>query len=324
MFVSQAQDIHFSQFYDSPLNLNPATTGDFDGSYRLVGNFRRQWTSVSSNPFRTTSFSADAHDFLKAKNFGLGLVLFQDIAGDSRLKDLRGRLASSYTLNFGKDLVHQIRLGGAAGINQFSLDYSDLNYGDQFNGNRFDPNLPSMETEGASDGGILINAAVGALYWFKSKKLRKFNLGISLANLNRAKKVFGPGDAARIPRRLTIHSQVVWPLKTNWYLEPFALFMQQGVYRQFNIGSTLRYDLDPRKFNYRAVFVGGSSRIGDAANLTAGLYYGPWKFGLSYDINYSRLTAASNYRGGAEIAVIYIVPALLPKRVKYKYCPDFL
>ena len=38
-----AQDIHFSQFGNSPINLNPGLTGAFGGDMRFVANYRNQW-----------------------------------------------------------------------------------------------------------------------------------------------------------------------------------------------------------------------------------------------------------------------------------------
>ncbi|MES1226414.1 MAG: type IX secretion system membrane protein PorP/SprF, partial [Bacteroidota bacterium] len=41
-----AQDPNFSQFFASPLTLNPALTGKFDGVYRVAGNYRNQWPTI--------------------------------------------------------------------------------------------------------------------------------------------------------------------------------------------------------------------------------------------------------------------------------------
>jgi type IX secretion system PorP/SprF family membrane protein len=283
---SFSQDIHFTQFYDSPLNLNPSLAGDFDGSFRFTGNFRRQWASISSGPFNTTSLSVDANNFLKIKNLGLGVLLFQDIAGDSRMQDLRGNLALSYSIRLSRDSVHQLRVGLMPGINQTSVDYSDLRFGDQFNGSRFDPNKPTQQTFGI-ESFTNLNQASGLSYEYKDKSQRSIKAGFAVSNMLQQIRSFNSGSNIPLERRFTLHAQATLPLIPNWYLEPFALYMSQGVYSQLNFGSTLRYDMDPRKFNYRAVFVGLGTRWGDAANLTAGMYYGPWKFGLSYDINYS-------------------------------------
>ncbi|HRJ35295.1 MAG TPA: type IX secretion system membrane protein PorP/SprF, partial [Flavobacteriales bacterium] len=75
----KAQDIHFSQFDLSPINLNPGNTGLFDGTYRFAGNFRNQWRSVTV-PYSTFSLSADANNFLEKKGLGAGIRINHDIA----------------------------------------------------------------------------------------------------------------------------------------------------------------------------------------------------------------------------------------------------
>src|SRR5688572_29642140 len=78
--AGNAQDIHFSQFYDSPLLLNPAAAGA-SADYRLAINYKNQWKSVI-NPFKTAALAFDAK-LMKAKknNFGVGVSLFNDKVG---------------------------------------------------------------------------------------------------------------------------------------------------------------------------------------------------------------------------------------------------
>ena len=45
-FFIKAQDPHFSQFFASPLTLNPAFTGKFDGLFRVAGNYRLIGTTL--------------------------------------------------------------------------------------------------------------------------------------------------------------------------------------------------------------------------------------------------------------------------------------
>lgn len=52
------QDAHWSQFNDNQLFQSPAHTGQFDGDFRLIGNYREQWRSVTI-PYRTCSISLD-------------------------------------------------------------------------------------------------------------------------------------------------------------------------------------------------------------------------------------------------------------------------
>ncbi|MFZ9661636.1 MAG: type IX secretion system membrane protein PorP/SprF, partial [Chitinophagaceae bacterium] len=56
--LAKAQDPHFSQFFSSPLTLNPAYTGKFDGKYRLAINYKNQWHPINY-AFTTSTISAD-------------------------------------------------------------------------------------------------------------------------------------------------------------------------------------------------------------------------------------------------------------------------
>ena len=84
MFSAKAQDIHFSQFYLSPLNLNPAMTGVMNCNIRLVANYRNQWASVlRSNAFRTYSVSYDQRIPVGRNDFfGIGGTFWGDRAGE--------------------------------------------------------------------------------------------------------------------------------------------------------------------------------------------------------------------------------------------------
>src|SRR6187549_3455021 len=88
-FFAQAQDPHFSQFFASPLTLNPAFTGKFDGQFRLAANHRDQWPSIPK-AYVTTSASVD-FGLLKSKIpegdvFGIGISALSDQSADAALK----------------------------------------------------------------------------------------------------------------------------------------------------------------------------------------------------------------------------------------------
>ena len=99
----QAQDIHFSQFYMSPLNLNPAMTGVMNCNHRFVANYRNQWSSIlKQNAYNTYSLSYDQklpvgrYDY-----FGIGGTLWGDKAGTSEFATLQARLSGSYAKKMG-------------------------------------------------------------------------------------------------------------------------------------------------------------------------------------------------------------------------------
>ena len=110
------QDLHFSQWFNSPLMTNPANTGFIpDADYRLGANYRNQWSTVMSVPYQTMSVWGDAQVFRnRIENgwMGLGGAILKDDAGSSTL-----------------DLNRSIRIGGVSpdgGI--FKPDFAGVQY----------------------------------------------------------------------------------------------------------------------------------------------------------------------------------------------------
>src|SRR5690349_6060643 len=87
--AGRAQDLHFSQWYNSPLTINPANTGFIpDADYRLGANYRNQWSSVMTVPYKTMSIWGDAQVFrdrIESGWVGLGGAILRDVAGSGSL-----------------------------------------------------------------------------------------------------------------------------------------------------------------------------------------------------------------------------------------------
>ena len=108
------QDPNFSQFFASPLTLNPALTGKFDGDFRLAGNYRNQWPTIN-NAFTTETVSFDA-GILKTKipdfdQFGVGVMAFSDKSGDGVLQNNYMAVSTAYHKALDENGFHQIGLG---------------------------------------------------------------------------------------------------------------------------------------------------------------------------------------------------------------------
>jgi type IX secretion system PorP/SprF family membrane protein len=142
-----AQDIHFSQFYDSPLNMSPALTGT-DAPFRANINYRNQW-SAFGKPFQTIAGSVDMA-LLKKKDkgafIGAGLNFFQDKAGQTGLAKMLIAGNISSVLKTGSNSNLSIGFQGA--YNQRSINLSNVRWDNQFNGTAYDPSLASGEASG--------------------------------------------------------------------------------------------------------------------------------------------------------------------------------
>ena len=89
----QAQDLHFSQFFNSPLTTNPANTGFIpDADYRVGAHYRNQYSSILASPYKTISVFADAQlmrNQIENGWLGLGALILSDVAGSGGLRSTK-------------------------------------------------------------------------------------------------------------------------------------------------------------------------------------------------------------------------------------------
>lgn len=310
------QDIHFSQFYNSPLNLNPAMIGVFDGDYRFVANQRTQWSSVTT-PYSTFGLSADAGS-LFGSPFGAGLSIYNDKAGDSEFGTLQIGLGASY--RFKLDSTQSLTISAQPAFTQRSINYTKLQFDNQYNGFFFDESLGNGETF-QNNGGTYFNLH-GGLSWNKKIAQRKeITAGFALHNILRPEQTF---FNANIPlhQRITLHTGALFAVSDKVDVLPAIQFQKQHNYKEIIFGGQGKYHLN--NGNYKALYAGIWYRNADATYFSIGMDYSDFHFGISYDLNLSSLEVASNHRGGFEFAIIYIISRYKPDIKRYKACPDYI
>ena len=185
-----SQDLHFSQFYTSPLSINPSLAGNFNGDYRVGLNARNQWASVTV-PYQTLSVYGDvavAQDKVGENNWiGLGTSFFLDRAGDGELRTIKahGHIA------FHKHLSDQffLSLGAGFGYVQKSIDLSKLTFSSQWDGIGFDGNINNLEDFSANQFGYL-DVSSGLSLSFMSPESYSGTVGFSLQHINRPLESF--------------------------------------------------------------------------------------------------------------------------------------
>jgi type IX secretion system PorP/SprF family membrane protein len=317
-----SQDIHFSQFYHSPMNLNPGLAGQFDGDYRFVGNYRNQWSSVTV-PYKTFSFSADATKFLKRKDLGAGIVFNHDNTGDSRFKTTVFNVVGSYKIALNKDSNQYLAGGLQTGITNKRLSYEPLQFDAQYNGARYDAGLPNNENFTTS-GQTYLNLHAGVSYFYQIENRKRIEAGIALFNLTSPKETFFGNGNVRLDRRVTAHATVQYQVADKIDVMPSVFLMKQGTYTEFIFGSLGKYIVNDFRGDYQAAYVGMWYRTKDAGYMSAGYEFNSWNVSLSYDFNLSTLKPASSGRGGIELAVIYILKQFKPVKIKHRVCPNYL
>lgn len=318
--VSFGQDIHWSQFNDNPIFQNPSNVGDFTGDYRFIANYRDQWRSVTV-PFSTFNFSVDSK-LRTHPELSYGVYFFYDQVGDGRFQtfELMGNVA--YRLKLSSDGKQFLTGGLNFGMNHRQFDFDKFYFGNQYNGVLYDPNLSNNESLNR-DKKTNFSVGVGAIYKLNISERQHITGGVSVFNLNKPNQGF---YGAKIPRdiRTNIFVRTQFKLNYDWDVLPSMQFNIQGKYREFVLGSSVKYTLVNRLGNYKALYAGLWYRVKDASYITVGMDFQDWFAGISYDINLSKLIPASSARGGLEIAIRYILHEFKPTKNVHRICPDYI
>lgn len=320
----KAQDIHFSQFLNSPLNLNPAQTGFFQGSHRFIVNHRNQWASVTV-PYSTFSGSIDMQALkrkYKQDIIGLGIIFNNDIAGDGNLGTTQGNISIAYIKALNKKNNHFISLGLQFGAAQKKIDFSKLYFNNQYDGDVFDPSLYNGENF-VKNSLFYPDFSLGFHWFYQKDDQLFFNSGISIYHINKPLVSFFDDKEVKLNRRIAAYSGFLIGLDKNIELNPLLLYMNQGKYRELIFGADLNFILNNSPYFYSTFSIGTFIRNNDAVIAKASLSQRKWVFGISYDFNISELNPASRYFGGYEFSIIYTLNRSYQKKAKEIPCPIF-
>jgi len=323
---SWSQDIHFSQFYFSPLNLSPAQTGFFNGTYRFATNYKSQWRRASGGfPYVTYSASYDMHvldNVMQASAsdiMGFGISAYSDKAGTGHLGSagLFGSLA--YTRDMYGDGSHLISLGIQMGFVQTGFDRSNLRFGDEI---AADIATGSGQENFPSTNVTYLDFNAGLLWNYKYSDKAKFYLGLSTFHLSTPKINFlDNAEKNRLSVRTSLMGGAAYTVTRKWDVLPAVLYMWQDASNEVNAGLALRYNAP----SFVSIRFGPWYRLwsnSDALILMTGIEYQKLTVGISYDVNISILKSTSYGQGSFEVALIYIIDA---KRdiVRDVSCPTF-
>jgi type IX secretion system PorP/SprF family membrane protein len=325
--IANGQDVQFSQFYAAPLYLNPAFTGTTYQS-RATLNYRNQWPA-SGKPFITYAGSFD--HYIAKYNSGVGLMVMQNKAGNSRLQstEISGLYSYHISLSETWNFIPAIQ----ATFVQRSIDYSKVTFPDQYDNTGLvgstteDLNLAKKNYMDFSAGGLLFSE----IFWF----------GTSYHHLNRPDQSFTNSSQSRLPGEFNAHAGARIPFASRakgrrssiHYKEkalmPSVLYKAQGKFDQLDLGLNVLYE--PLIFgvwyrglpikHYSEGYSNAESIIG-----SVGVNFNGITIGYSYDFVISRLNNATT-AGAHELSLSYQFgnEQVKKKKVRYKKipCPGF-
>jgi len=304
---ASAQDANFSQFFSSPLTLNPANTGNFNGSLRLAGNFRNQWASFN-NAFSTTTFSVDAPILLTKmapyNRLSIGLNALTDQSGNGLLK--QNYLAGSFAFKkgFDADARHSLSLGFQAAYGSANFNSSLAKFEDQLTPGGF--LLSTSEPLQISNTyKKIVDLNSGLIYNASNEKGRSFYIGAAVNHILEPVTTNLNSDYYT-KRRYTVHGGGYFPVGENTTVHASFQFQQQGDYREIILGGAASYFINGKSTSYYELYLGTWLRYNDAIIPYVGVEYNLLRFGFSYDINYSSDKTAGTYYRTAEFSIIKV------------------
>jgi len=335
-FGAQAQDIHFTQYFKSPLTLNPAQTGLIDSDWRASANFRTQWYQITNNPYITGTV---AYDMPLLKNklpegdaLGIGVLGLFDRAGTGGLQNTTLGISLAYHKSFGMDKEHTLSLGVQGALVQKTIDFSKLVFEDQF-----DPTMPNymreVTAEDFSNNDITYpDFNVGLLYTGRLTENATIYGGVSMYHLTRPEETFLNSTAAegidlRINYRYAGFLGGSFDVNENITTYVSTMYVQQGSAWEYLIGGAVGFVLNPGHRSdvaNTALYLGGFYRFKDAFAPYIGLEWTNMSIGFSFDVTTSNLATSVNHQGAYEVSLVY--NGFINKVMNRKYnfaCPKF-
>jgi type IX secretion system PorP/SprF family membrane protein len=329
---AQAQDVHFTQYFTSPMTLNPATTGLVSCDWRAAANFRSQWGSVNNKPYTTFSASYDMA-VLKGKlngdALGVGILGMYDKSGTGQLANQTVGLSVAYHHSFGdaEDKPTVLSAGAQSYLVKKSIDFNALNFGDEYDPISGSPILPTAEAFNTKDLSYAdFNA--GLMLTGYANERSTFYVGGSFYHITRPSESFLlVNNAPKINQRLSVSAGGNIQMNDNLLLLASTMFQKQGPATELLLGGAVGFIMNPMHDEYSSnsvLFLGTWYRLNDAIAPYIGFEWGKSKLAFSYDVNVSSFAAATKGQGATEISYVYNGCIIRNETKKYNFaCPRF-
>ncbi len=303
------QDKHFSMFTASPVYLNPAAAGFAPGALQLFTNFRMQWLTVSDNPYRTISASADWRMFDNGNFLRAGINFYNDVAGDGTYSINEVTVPINYAVEIGKD--NHIAVGLQPGWYSRTLLSSNLTWDNQWQGTSFNQGISSNEAIFGQNLTISKFDLSAGVYWnARLSNELKMSLGVAGHHLTKQRINF-LGDDDKLFRKINFYGQAEYKrMNSNVTVVPAMFGFLQGPNMALTAGSNFRFLLKEASrhtgyFDEITLSTGAYFRVGDALIFNTILDLAGFAIGASFDLNVSSLNVATNGVGGFEVFLRY-------------------
>jgi hypothetical protein len=321
-----SQDLHFSNFQFSPLDVNPANTAAFAETFRVNSMYSKNGFAIADQGYQVHNLSVDAKvmkGFRKQDWIGIGLKMDVVNSGNNSGTKNLGNLnepnpvvqnwlntkisaAYHYSLNetqskiitFGIQMTHSSR--------QFSLGNSEIRY--EYNLGESDPEREYLNYQNINNYQFKFrDIAVGFLYYAKFKK-SELKLGTALGGIFHTTTFINSHSNDTVDAKLyslKIHGEYKVIVTQKTYIEPAFYFNNLYKISTLVINTHAWYQVKPDK-NVR---IGAGLGFRNTRDLI--FYLGTkvkgFQVGLVFDLNFnSESIYYGNGFGGFELCARYL------------------
>lgn len=323
LFKINAQDLHYSQFYNSPQNINPALTGVFKGDHRFTLSMRDQWRFVPV-PWFTLSGSYDRQYYFahSDKHFlGLGAFFNHDRQGDSRLNLSSINVSGSYHRILTPN--HIVSGGVVLGFASRGFNSTTLTWDKQWDGDIFNGTLPSGESFSDLERINFLESGLGFNYRYQKDSRTHVDAGISALHLIKPRQSFYGESTVKLPQRITFSAVGNIKIASSFDIQLHALHQLQGEYEETIFGGLGKIYLSQKRGKEVQVHVGLGYRTAQSFIPTMAVQFNNIYASLSYDVDTNEFNdILSSNKGGPEIHVRYFI-ANVKSLKQVKVCPIY-
>lgn len=275
-----AQDVLFSQFYNTPSLTNPALIA-VDTNIHVYLNLRQQ--RVSSGDNITTAILSGSYPIWKNR-LSIGLSLFNDNIANF-INTSGGSLSIAYRKRWAN---HHFSIGLQGGYFQKGLQLDNLITDNQLLTGTFDPNADLNDDFANNQAQYPLFS--GGLFWYQKKgstNIWKYFAGISFNNFNNPTFSFTDGGGvSAIPRNFTIHGGLLAFQNNFLSVQPSFRWFNRLNENIFSIGTNLEYYFQSNNsfLKEAAVSFGTWYQSNQLFTILLGYKKTKYELNLSYDL----------------------------------------
>jgi type IX secretion system PorP/SprF family membrane protein len=278
-----AQDPHFSQYFSSPLTVNPALTGKGVADWRAATTLRSQWWGGNTAPFTTTTASVEkSYHTGNGGNsrIGIGVSMLSDASNAGLLKNNYFNGSLAYNIDLDGNGTELLGIGLGATFANRLLDAGKFEFQSQFGSMGFQRSTPSGDPASILSGHYF-DLNVG-IHYSKLNAKSGYGLGAAMYHAGSPQESVYNNNAYNLARRITLHGSIFFALAGNNELHLGSVADLQGNNTVITLGGIYKFKVNDE--TVESLNVGLYNRFGDAFYPYAAIEGKNWLLGISYDV----------------------------------------